>query len=206
MNTNILSRFLVASIAALCISVTMAQETSKTTSKTSTTKTSQASTKTSKSSTEKADSTKTVDPSTIPDDTFFLTNGSWEKGISLRWAGFFVKNTPDNIEQYVAGNTVVFPNGDKRTITAAASSAPYLNIRVSGDKLKSADVGLPSKFKVVVNADKKSVLNKVSAEQKPVDATKKPTEQKPADATKVDTEKKSVETTEPTKEKKYFWQ
>lgn len=194
MNTKILSRFLVASIAALCISVTMAQETSKTTNKASTTKTSQASTKTSKSSTAKADSTKPVDPSTIPDDTFFLTDRSWEKGISLRWAGFFVKNTPDNIKQYVAGNTVVFPNGDKRTITAAASSAPYLNVRVSGDKLKSADVGLPSEFKVVINADKKSALKKVEAEQTP------------ADATKAGTEKKSVETTEPAKEKKYFWQ
>lgn len=197
MNTKILSRFLVASIAALCISVTMAQETSKTTNKASTTKTSQA---TSKSSTEKADSTKAVDPSTIPDDTFFLTNGSWEKGISLRWAGFFVKNTPDNIKQYVAGNTVVFPNGDKRTITAAASSAPYLNVRVSGDKLKSADVGLPSEFKVVVNADKKSVLNKVDAEQKPADTTKATTQQKAAGTT----ETKPQAPTEPAK--KRFWE
>lgn len=200
MNTKILSRFLVASIAALCISVTMAQETSKTTNKATTTKTSQASTKTNKSSTEKADSTKAVDPSTIPDDTFFLTNGSWEKGISLRWTGFFVKNTPDNIKQYVAGNTVVFTNGEQRTITSALPSHPYLNIYVSGNMLNSADVGLPSKFKVVVNSDKESVLNKVKNEQKPADTTNATTQQKAAGTT----ETKPQAPTEPAK--KRFWE
>jgi hypothetical protein len=148
MNIKMLYQFLIVGMGAICVASALAQD--ATTAKPTKAPAAAAATKTT------AAPPKTVDPSTIPDDAFFLTDVNWQKGVALRWAGFFVKNTPENAALYVKGNTVVLPNGDKRTITeTAVTNAPFLEVRVSGDVLKSADVGLPSKFKVIVNTDKK---------------------------------------------------
>ena len=163
MSNRVLCQFLVGILVAGSMSNAMAQESTKAT--------------TNKTAAAPASATKTVDPSTIPDNEFFLTNGTWEKGIHRVEAAFFVKYTPDNIEQYVQGNTVVFPNGDKRTITNSRKNPPYIEVRVSGDIFTSAAAGLPSKFKVIVNAEKKPTdAPKTEHTQKSAGKTVKPTE------------------------------
>lgn len=92
--------------------------------------------------------TKKVDAVTTPDNVFFMTDNTWDKGIARAWAGFYVRNTPENTSQFYHGNTVVFKNGDKRTITGSSENGPYFDVRVTGDVLDSAKVGLPSTFKV----------------------------------------------------------
>jgi hypothetical protein len=161
MNINMLRHFVVAiAITVVGITSATAQETSS-------------SAKTTKAPA--AAAPKVVDPSKISDDVFFLTDANWEKGVALNWAGFFVKNTPENLAQYIKGNTVVLGNGEKRTITSTAPNPPYLEVRVSGEKFKSEAVGLPSKFKVIVNADAKSAATS---------ETKKPTTEPKTKTTK----------------------
>ena len=79
---------------------------------------------------------------------FFLTDGNWINGIAWRWAGFFTHNTEVNRTNFKVGNTVVFSNGEKRSVVSVTENGPYLNIWVDGETLNPEDVGLPSKFEV----------------------------------------------------------
>ncbi|MDM9653766.1 hypothetical protein QU755_20490 [Pseudomonas wenzhouensis] len=80
---------------------------------------------------------------------FFLTDANWINGIARRWAGFFTHNTEINRANFKEGNTVIFSNGDKRTIISAAENGPYLNIFVNGDILNPENLGFPSEYKVL---------------------------------------------------------
>ena len=79
---------------------------------------------------------------------FFLTDGNWINGIARRWAGFFTHTTEVNRTNFKVGNTVVFSNGEKRSVVSVTENGPYLNIWVDGETLNPEDVGLPSKFEV----------------------------------------------------------
>ncbi len=79
---------------------------------------------------------------------FFLTDGNWVDGIARRWAGFFTHNTEVNRANFKVGNTVIFSNGDKRSIVSTTENGPYLIIWVDGEILNPEDVGLPSKFEI----------------------------------------------------------
>jgi hypothetical protein len=80
---------------------------------------------------------------------FFLTDGNWINGIARRWAGFFTKNTEENRANFKVGSTVIFSNGDKRSVVSATENGSYLNIWVDGEILIPEDVGLPSEYKVL---------------------------------------------------------
>lgn len=80
---------------------------------------------------------------------FFLTDGNWINGIARHWAGFFTHNTEVNRANFKVGNTVIFSNGDKRSVVSATENGPYLNIWVDGEILTPEDVGPPSKYKVL---------------------------------------------------------
>jgi hypothetical protein len=80
---------------------------------------------------------------------FFLTDENWKNGIARRWAGFFTSNTEVNRDRFKEGNTVIFSNGDKRSVVSAAENGPYLNIWVDGEILNPEEVGLPSRFEAV---------------------------------------------------------
>jgi hypothetical protein len=82
------------------------------------------------------------------DEDFFVTNGDWINGVARRWAGFFTHNTEVNRAEFRMGNTVLFTNGEKRTVIYVAQNGPYLNIWVDGEILMPKDVGFPSRFKV----------------------------------------------------------
>ena len=84
---------------------------------------------------------------TKPSD-FFLTDGNWINGIARRWAGFFTHNTEVNRATFKVGNTVIFSNGDKRSIVSTTVNGPYLNIWVNGEILIPKDVGFPSNFEI----------------------------------------------------------
>lgn len=79
---------------------------------------------------------------------FFLTDGNWINGIARHWAGFFTHNTEVNRTNFKVGTTVVFSNGQKRSVVSVAENGPYLNIWVDGETLNPEDVGLPSQFEV----------------------------------------------------------
>lgn len=137
MNTKYISGILISAVFAITYFANVhAQETSNTTTQ-----------KAAVAPARVADAKK-VDAVTTPDNVFFMTDGTWDKGVARGWAGFYVRNTPENTSQFLHGNTVVFKNGDKRTITGSSENGPYFDVRVSGDVLDSAKVGLPSTFKV----------------------------------------------------------
>ena len=81
-----------------------------------------------------------------PEHTFYLTDKNWVRGISRNFTGFFVPNKPAFTEKAVPGNTVVFPNGDERTILWTNSFKQYFNVYVSGNILDSDVVGYPNNF------------------------------------------------------------
>ena len=143
MNIHTLFRFLVTFIAAVCMSSAMAQEPSKTTTKTTG--------KVSAATTAKAPTAPAFDSGATPDNVFYKTDQFWDHGVARMWAGFYVRFTPENIKQYVYGNTVVFGNGEKRKIIGSTVNGDSAwDVRVEGDKLDSAKVGSPSKFKVTL--------------------------------------------------------
>ena len=80
---------------------------------------------------------------------FFLTDRNWVNGIARHWAGFFVPNTEKYRAKFKKGNTVIFSNGDKRSIVRVAERGHYLHIWVDGAILNSKDVGIPSEFEVL---------------------------------------------------------
>jgi hypothetical protein len=83
------------------------------------------------------------------DDSFFLSDISWNNGIAKNWSGFFLPNTSKYSDEYKLGKFVRFPTGDTREITKVVSNGQYLNIFLNGDPLDPEKVGLPTKFVVI---------------------------------------------------------
>ena len=81
-------------------------------------------------------------------DNFYISDVNWEKGISRKRAGFYTQNTELNRSNFKVGNTVIFSNGDKRSVVSTTENGPYLNIWVDGEILNPEDVGLPGKFEI----------------------------------------------------------
>lgn len=88
---------------------------------------------------------------------FYLTDGNWEQGISRQFSGFFVPNTSEYLNMYIPGKIVRFTNGESRTILGVEPREQYLHVFVSGDRLSASAVGEPSKFVVL---DKPNALKK----------------------------------------------
>ncbi|HEY9859137.1 MAG TPA: hypothetical protein V6D16_06505 [Candidatus Obscuribacterales bacterium] len=80
---------------------------------------------------------------------FYLSDQNWERGIARNFAGFFVPNRKDTVQQFVPGRLVVFKNGETRKILSINSNGIHLNIVVDGKLLSPDQVGLPSEFTVI---------------------------------------------------------
>jgi hypothetical protein len=84
-----------------------------------------------------------------PDSPYNLTDANWNLGVAKFDSGFFVSNTPSNLNKFRVGYKVIFNNKEEREIIRVNNSGPYLNIFLLGEKL-SADIhGYPNKFSVV---------------------------------------------------------
>ncbi len=86
------------------------------------------------------------------DDSFFLTDNHWVRGIARGWAGFFVPYTPKFYNEYKVGRIVKFANRETREIIRVKPNGLYLNIYLNGDPLDHEKVGLPTRFVVVDKA------------------------------------------------------
>ena len=84
-------------------------------------------------------------------DSFYLTDGMWDRGYFKQNGGFFVANTQENRNQYVPGSLVVLPDGSKRLITKTTANKIYLNIFTEGGPF-AADV-FPHQLTVVEDWD-----------------------------------------------------
>ncbi|MBD1945546.1 hypothetical protein H6F50_24885 [Coleofasciculus sp. FACHB-712] len=80
---------------------------------------------------------------------FYLSDQNWERGIARNFAGFFVPNRKDTVQQFIPGRLVVFKNGETRKILSISPSGIYLNVVVDGKVLSPDQVGLPSEFTVI---------------------------------------------------------
>lgn len=87
-----------------------------------------------------------IDKSSLSGDDFYLTDINWDHGIALRWAGFFVENTPNISKEYKVGRLVKFANNEVREILQIASNGQYMEIYVAGKRLIAEKVGLPNRF------------------------------------------------------------
>ncbi|KTD63701.1 acyltransferase [Legionella santicrucis] len=85
-------------------------------------------------------------PSITP---YYLTDQNWLNGINRNVAGFFVRNSPLNMELYKIGKLVKFSDGVSREIIQVGGTATYLNIFLSGAPLDGKKVGFPHKIEVV---------------------------------------------------------
>lgn len=85
---------------------------------------------------------------TIEDNPFFVTNETWRRGLAIKEAGFYVPNTPQNLNQYKEGHIVQLPTGDERTITKVVIDASIITVTLSGDPIDGYKVGTPDQFKV----------------------------------------------------------
>ena len=81
--------------------------------------------------------------------TFYLTDGNWEQGISRKFSGFFVPNTSSYLTTFIPESIVRFRNGESRKILSAEPYGNYLHIKVSGNLLRVAEVGIPNDFIVM---------------------------------------------------------
>jgi|APLak6261659701_1056019.scaffolds.fasta_scaffold00341_4 peptidoglycan/LPS O-acetylase OafA/YrhL len=85
----------------------------------------------------------------IVDDSFFLTDDNWQRGIARNWTGFFVPNTKKFVDQFKTGKIVKFINGESREITQVTADGLYLNIYLNGIPLNPEKVGLPIDFTIM---------------------------------------------------------
>lgn len=83
-----------------------------------------------------------------PND-FFITDENWVNGISRYWAGFFTRNTEENRAYFKMGSTVIFENGDTRSVISTMEAGRYLNIWVDGEILNPESAGFPSEYRVL---------------------------------------------------------
>lgn len=72
------------------------------------------------------------------------TGGEWDRGVSLQTARFLLADTQANIDAFVPGNTVLFANGESRTITSVTVAYGNVYVSVSGSLLDPALVGNPN--------------------------------------------------------------
>jgi len=84
----------------------------------------------------------------IFDDSFFLTDFNWTRGVARNWAGFFLPYTEKNYREYSPGRFVKFASGYERRILRSQPGGQYLNIYIEGDPLDPEKVGLPSSYSV----------------------------------------------------------
>ena len=87
------------------------------------------------------------------DDLFNFTNPFpsdeiWIKGVHRRWAAFFIRDTVKNRAKFREGSTVIFKNGDKRSVVLVNENGKYLNIWLDGEVLNPEEVGLPTEYEV----------------------------------------------------------
>jgi len=83
------------------------------------------------------------------DDSFFLTDENWVRGVNRRWAGFLLPNNSKFLDEYKVGKLVKFANGESREITQVTPAGRYLNVYLNGESLDPEVVGLPTKFIVM---------------------------------------------------------
>jgi len=81
-------------------------------------------------------------------DSFFLTDNNWSRGVARNWAGFFVPNTEKSSREYRPGRFVKFVNGDLRKVIRTEPAGLYLNIFLEGNPLNPEKAGLPSSYSV----------------------------------------------------------
>ncbi|NMZ08599.1 hypothetical protein HBO37_24910 [Pseudomonas proteolytica] len=85
-----------------------------------------------------------------PEDiSFYVTDSNWIKGIAIKWPGFYLHNTPENLAAFKIGNTVQFSDKTTRKIVDISTSNETINVFVDGDILIAKKVGLPFKFIVI---------------------------------------------------------
>lgn len=84
-----------------------------------------------------------IDPENTP---YNLSDSNWGKGIGLKYAAFFVKNTKANIEAYKVGSKVTLSGSGVREIIKVEKTSEYLNVFVSGDILSADLDGYPHKI------------------------------------------------------------
>jgi hypothetical protein len=89
---------------------------------------------------------KTMIISTQP---YNLSDVNWQKGIGKNWAGFFVINTPNNINLYKVGRQIKFITGDIRTINNVIVGENFVNIYLTGKVLDGDIVGFPNRVEVL---------------------------------------------------------
>lgn len=80
---------------------------------------------------------------------FNLTDANWVNGVGVKLTGFFVNNSPLNIEHYRVGQLVRFSNGEIRKIILVEQAGTYLNIYLDGQPLDGKYVGFPNKIEVL---------------------------------------------------------
>ncbi|UAW63712.1 hypothetical protein KMZ15_06445 [Mycoavidus sp. HKI] len=84
------------------------------------------------------------------DDSFFLTDINWVRGIARNHAGFFIPHNEKLVREYKPGRFVKFSNGEMRKIIRTEpSGSVYLNIFLEGNPLDPEKVGLPSSYSIV---------------------------------------------------------
>ena len=79
---------------------------------------------------------------------FYLTDENWIDGVSRHWAGFFVPNNKQFVDEYRVGRTVYFADGSSRKIVRIEPSGIYLNIFTDGPLFRADRVGSPDKYKI----------------------------------------------------------
>ena len=96
----------------------------------------------------------TVDGARIPGksslDSFYLTDGNWNKGVARRWAGFIVPNTYYYLTNFQIGKDIRLVNGEVRKILEVAEAlGGYLNVYVDGPIMDPLRVGTPDHFVIL---------------------------------------------------------
>lgn len=80
---------------------------------------------------------------------FNLTDSNWVNGVGVKLTGFFVNNSPLNIEHYRVGELTRFSNGETRKIIRVEQAGTYLNIYLNGQPLDGKEIGFPNKIDIV---------------------------------------------------------
>ncbi len=64
---------------------------------------------------------------------FFLTDENWERGYSVKFAGFYIPNTTTNREKFKVSNKILLDNGEEREIIEVIENGQYVHVKVEGD-------------------------------------------------------------------------